>query len=54
MLTEATAVTVAAKYLRISLDRNQDEAGVGRQDEDTAGLIAARRYELAAAAISAS
>jgi len=49
VLTEATAVTVAAKYLRISLDRNQDEAGVGRQDEDTAGLIAARRYELAAA-----
>jgi DNA invertase Pin-like site-specific DNA recombinase len=49
VLTEATAATVAAKYLRISLDRNQDEAGVTRQDEDTGQLIAERRYALTAA-----
>jgi site-specific DNA recombinase len=48
VLTEATETT-AAKYLRISEDRNEDEAGVGRQDELAGKLIAERGYALTAA-----
>lgn len=48
-MPEEEAARTAAKYLRISDDRNTDEAGVTRQGELTGKLIAERGYVLAGA-----